>query len=133
MSQKPREFNFVKIIHNFIPSLKGHCVQSTAGPKIAKSLITKQQKLEQSLMQIKYTLPVRVFCLFEPIIISIAHLKDSAKTQRLLSEANARLSRMRHPDPYLRNYMPGGTLFMRNSPPPLEAVFPDGIPSHISK
>lgn len=29
--------------------------------------------------------------------------------------------------------MPGGTLFMRNSPPPLEALFPDGIPEGVSQ
>jgi hypothetical protein len=26
-------------------------------------------------------------------------------------------------------YMPGGSKFMRNPPPPLRAIFPDGIPS----
>jgi hypothetical protein len=28
-----------------------------------------------------------------------------------------------HPDPYRVNYMPGGTKFMRNPPPPIEACF----------
>mmetsp|Transcript_2273 Transcript_2273/g.2577 ORF Transcript_2273/g.2577 Transcript_2273/m.2577 type:complete len:157 (-) Transcript_2273:842-1312(-) len=31
-----------------------------------------------------------------------------------------------HPDSYVVAYMPGGTKFMRNPPPPLEAVYPDG-------
>ncbi len=28
--------------------------------------------------------------------------------------------------------MPGGTKFMRNPPPPLEAVFPDGVPEDVA-
>ncbi len=33
-----------------------------------------------------------------------------------------------HPDSYAIPTMPGGSKFMRNPPPPLQAVFPDGIP-----
>lgn len=37
-----------------------------------------------------------------------------------------------HPDPYIVNYMPGGSLFMRNPALPLEVVYPDGIPAGVS-
>ena len=29
-------------------------------------------------------------------------------------------------------YMPGGSKFMRNPPPPLDAVFPDGVPPEMN-
>ena len=29
-------------------------------------------------------------------------------------------------------YMPGGSKFMRNPPPPLRAIFPDGIPEEYN-
>ena len=57
---------------------------------------------------------------------------DSAATLRLIRETKERLARRTHPDPYIVPYMPGGSLFMRNAPPPLEAIFPDGIPEGIS-
>jgi hypothetical protein len=49
-----------------------------------------------------------------------------------MREAKERLAARTHPDPYIVPYMPGGSLFMRNSPPPLNAIFPDGIPEGIS-
>ena len=58
---------------------------------------------------------------------------DSAKTARLLREAREALKAQTHPDPYIVSYMPGGSLFMRNPAPPLEALFPDGIPEGVSK
>lgn len=58
---------------------------------------------------------------------------DSAKVARLLREAKERLIANTHPDPYLRNYMPGGSLFMRNPAPPLEALYPDGIPEGMNR
>jgi NADH dehydrogenase (ubiquinone) 1 beta subcomplex subunit 9 len=56
---------------------------------------------------------------------------DSGK--RLLLEGQKELSAQTHADPYIPAYMPGGSLFMRNPALPLEALFPDGIPSHINK
>ena len=50
-----------------------------------------------------------------------------------MREAKERIQAQAHPDPYILNYMPGGTLFMRNSPVPLEVLYPDGIPAHLSK
>jgi len=50
-----------------------------------------------------------------------------------LQKGQDRLSQNTHPDPYIMPYMPGGSLFMRNSPLPLEAVFPDGIPDDVSQ
>lgn len=58
---------------------------------------------------------------------------DSAKTARLVREARERLAEQTHPDPYIQAYMPGGSLFMRNPAIPLEALYPDGIPAHVSK
>ena len=51
----------------------------------------------------------------------------------MLQAGLKRLRENAHPDPYIVPYMPGGSLFMRNSPVPLEAVFPDGIPDHVSQ
>merc|ERR1719264_2512026 len=51
---------------------------------------------------------------------------DRAKGVRLLREARAELHEFTHPDPYCVPYMPGGSLFMRNPPPPLDVCFPDG-------
>jgi hypothetical protein len=41
-------------------------------------------------------------------------------------EGKAELFDNTHPDPYCVPYMPGGSLFMRNPPPPLSICFPDG-------
>ena len=38
-----------------------------------------------------------------------------------------------HPDPYIKPFMPGGSLFMRNPAIPLEVLYPHGIPAHVSK
>eukprot|EP00607_Mallomonas_marina_P006408 CAMPEP_0182427540 /NCGR_PEP_ID=MMETSP1167-20130531/18238_1 /TAXON_ID=2988 /ORGANISM="Mallomonas Sp, Strain CCMP3275" /LENGTH=131 /DNA_ID=CAMNT_0024609847 /DNA_START=148 /DNA_END=543 /DNA_ORIENTATION=+ len=59
--------------------------------------------------------------------------QDSAKVKRLIREAYERLEEQAHPDPYIVPYMPGGSLFMRNPAPPLEAVYPDGIPEGHSR
>jgi NADH dehydrogenase (ubiquinone) 1 beta subcomplex subunit 9 len=58
---------------------------------------------------------------------------DSVQTRTLLKDAHQRLAEQTHPDPVIQSYMPGGTLFMRNPAPPLEALFPDGIPEGISR
>jgi NADH dehydrogenase (ubiquinone) 1 beta subcomplex subunit 9 len=49
-----------------------------------------------------------------------------AAVERLLREANEEMFTFTHPDPYVKAYLPGGTLFMRNPPPPIEVCFPDG-------
>jgi len=49
-----------------------------------------------------------------------------AMATRLLKEAKAELYNNTHPDPYCVPYMPGGSLFMRNPPLPMEICFPDG-------
>lgn len=51
---------------------------------------------------------------------------SEAAAQRLLKEANVELHANTHPDPYCVPFMPGGSLFMRNPPVPLEVCFPDG-------
>jgi hypothetical protein len=58
---------------------------------------------------------------------------DSAKTTRLMREAKERLEANTNPDPYIRNYMPSGSLFMRNPPISLEALYPDGIPEGMNR
>jgi hypothetical protein len=45
-----------------------------------------------------------------------------------MKEAYQELFDNAHPDPYVNPHMPGGSSFMRNSPPPLEVAFPTGIP-----
>ncbi len=47
---------------------------------------------------------------------------------KLLREGEEELLSWTHPDNYVNPYMPGGSKFMRNPPPPLRAIFPDGIP-----
>jgi hypothetical protein len=56
---------------------------------------------------------------------------DEATT--VLAAGYARLRDNAHPDPYIIPYMPGGSLFMRNSPPPLAGIFPDGIPDDVDQ
>ena len=51
---------------------------------------------------------------------------NPATVERLLREGYEELFDYTHPDPYVKAYMPGGTLFMRNPPPPIEVCFPDG-------
>eukprot|EP00979_Chaetoceros_neogracilis_P000490 scaffold111_cov201-Chaetoceros_neogracile.AAC.3 len=51
---------------------------------------------------------------------------SEAKAIRLLKEAKDEMHKNTHPDPYCVPFMPGGSLFMRNPPPPLEVCFPDG-------
>lgn len=55
------------------------------------------------------------------------------QTRTLIKDAQKRLFESTHPDPVIQAYMPGGSLFMRNPAPPLEALFPDGIPEGISR
>lgn len=50
-----------------------------------------------------------------------------------MREARERLVAQTHPDPYITAFMPGGSLFMRNPAIPLEALYPNGVPSHMSK
>lgn len=57
----------------------------------------------------------------------------SLQAIQLLKEGQQKLADNVHPDPYIMPYMPGGSLFMRNSPIPLEAVFPDGIPADVDQ
>mmetsp|Transcript_15132 Transcript_15132/g.20612 ORF Transcript_15132/g.20612 Transcript_15132/m.20612 type:complete len:155 (-) Transcript_15132:293-757(-) len=49
-----------------------------------------------------------------------------AEATRLMKEARAEFFEATHPDPYCVPFMPGGSLFMRNPPIPLEICFPDG-------
>eukprot|EP00587_Corethron_hystrix_P013529 CAMPEP_0113306524 /NCGR_PEP_ID=MMETSP0010_2-20120614/5739_1 /TAXON_ID=216773 ORGANISM="Corethron hystrix, Strain 308" /NCGR_SAMPLE_ID=MMETSP0010_2 /ASSEMBLY_ACC=CAM_ASM_000155 /LENGTH=153 /DNA_ID=CAMNT_0000161205 /DNA_START=113 /DNA_END=574 /DNA_ORIENTATION=+ /assembly_acc=CAM_ASM_000155 len=51
---------------------------------------------------------------------------NPAAAARILREGQEELFEMSHPDPYCVPHMPGGSLFMRNPPPPLEVCFPDG-------
>jgi NADH dehydrogenase (ubiquinone) 1 beta subcomplex subunit 9 len=51
---------------------------------------------------------------------------SASASERILKEGQDKLFEYTHPDPYCVPFMPGGTLFMRNPPPPLEVCFPDG-------
>jgi NADH dehydrogenase (ubiquinone) 1 beta subcomplex subunit 9 len=53
---------------------------------------------------------------------------NSAECDRVMKEAYQKLADYYHPDQYTVPYMPGSSKFMRNAPPALKAVFPDGIP-----
>lgn len=50
---------------------------------------------------------------------------QSNKTTHI-KEGKAELFKYTHPDPYCVPFMPGGSLFMRNPPPPMSICFPDG-------
>ena len=49
-----------------------------------------------------------------------------AKAIAVIEQGEDELFKFTHPDPYVRPYMPGGSLFMRYSPLPKEVCFPDG-------
>mmetsp|Transcript_20827 Transcript_20827/g.30022 ORF Transcript_20827/g.30022 Transcript_20827/m.30022 type:complete len:163 (+) Transcript_20827:113-601(+) len=51
---------------------------------------------------------------------------NSSKAATLLKDGKDELFTFTHPDPYCVPFMPGGSLFMRNPPLPLEVCFPDG-------
>lgn len=86
----------------------------------------RRRKLEVDLMQI--CIMQLVLCFESHSVHSNFINLDSALTKRLMQEAYAELEKFAHPDPYVHPHMPGGSSFMRNSPPPLEVCFPSGIP-----
>ena len=43
-------------------------------------------------------------------------------SQRLIREAEEKVLKFTHPDPYVKPYMPGGSKFMRNPAPPLKVL-----------
>jgi len=50
----------------------------------------------------------------------------------LIKELEAKLVEYAHPDPYCIPGMPGGSLFMRNPPLPLDVCYPDGdMPDNV--
>ena len=56
------------------------------------------------------------------------------KAHKLLVEGQAELAEFTHPDPYRIPHMPGGSMFMRNPPLPMEICFPDGdVPADAPK
>ncbi len=52
-------------------------------------------------------------------------------TKRLVREAEEKLVAHTHPDPYVIPYMPGGSKFMRNPPPPFEVGCPSSHFTHL--
>ncbi|KAH7471113.1 hypothetical protein PRIC1_003075 [Phytophthora ramorum] len=52
---------------------------------------------------------------------------ESGLAKRLVREAQDKVDHYTHPDRYIFNYMPGGSLYMRNAPIPLDVCFPDGV------
>ena len=74
----------------------------------------------------KYNLQIEVFYIgiFAYCYFSLA--------KRLVREAQEKVDHFTHPDRYIFNYMPGGSLYMRNAPIPLDVCFPDGkIPDDV--
>uniref|UniRef100_A0A7S2KZH1 NADH dehydrogenase [ubiquinone] 1 beta subcomplex subunit 9 n=1 Tax=Leptocylindrus danicus TaxID=163516 RepID=A0A7S2KZH1_9STRA len=56
------------------------------------------------------------------------------KANRFLREGKEELQEYTHPDPYRIPFMPGGSMFMRNPPLPMDVCFPDGdIPADAPK
>ena len=51
---------------------------------------------------------------------------SASAANRIMLEGEDELFTNTHPDPYTVPYMPGGTLFMRNPPIPIEVCFPEG-------
>lgn len=56
---------------------------------------------------------------------------DDAKVKYIMNSAYKTMETYTHPDPYIVPWMPGGSLFQRNPPLPLDVCFPDGIPSDV--
>ena len=51
---------------------------------------------------------------------------SAEQAHKLLIEGQAELAEYTHPDPYRIPHMPGGSMFMRNPPLPMDICFPDG-------
>ncbi|CAM9873458.1 unnamed protein product [Ectocarpus sp. 6 AP-2014] len=56
---------------------------------------------------------------------------DSARAKALMRGAYKMIDEHVHVDRYIRPYMPSGSSFMRNPPPPLEACYPLGVPDEV--
>lgn len=56
---------------------------------------------------------------------------EDAKVKYMLSSAYKTMEKYTHPDPYIVPWMPGGSLFQRNPPLPLDVCFPNGIPEGV--
>ncbi|CAM9334920.1 unnamed protein product [Ascophyllum nodosum] len=54
-----------------------------------------------------------------------------ARATALVRDAQKKMDKYVHVDRYIRPYMPSGSSFMRNPPPPLEACYPLGIPDSV--
>ncbi|KAJ8609956.1 hypothetical protein CTAYLR_008087 [Chrysophaeum taylorii] len=52
----------------------------------------------------------------------------SKKAALLLKKGEELLKEYTHPDPYVNPAMPGGSLYMRNAPQPLEVVYDGHVP-----
>jgi len=56
------------------------------------------------------------------------------QAHQLLANGKAELFEYSHPDPYRIPHMPGGSMFMRNPPLPMDVCFPDGdLPADAPK
>lgn len=56
---------------------------------------------------------------------------QSKKVEVLLKAAEDELYSWMHPDPYVCPHMPSGTLYMRNAPVPLVAIYGDKLPEGV--
>lgn len=52
-------------------------------------------------------------------------------TKALMEAAYKKIEDYVHVDRYIRPYMPSGSQFMRNTPPPLETCYPHGVPQSV--
>jgi hypothetical protein len=51
----------------------------------------------------------------------------------ILKQSHDELFKSTHPDRYVLPWMPGGSKFMRNPPPPLEVCYPHGVPADLAE
>mmetsp|Transcript_45362 Transcript_45362/g.120645 ORF Transcript_45362/g.120645 Transcript_45362/m.120645 type:complete len:109 (+) Transcript_45362:49-375(+) len=56
------------------------------------------------------------------IFDSHRHETNVKVAEQLLAEGEAKLKQKEHPDPYKCPYLPGGSLYQRNVPPPTDVL-----------
>ena len=61
--------------------------------------------------------------------VSATHSIDSAAALYAIEEGEKELADHEHPDRYVLPYLPGGTKFMRNAPPPVDITNGEEVPT----
>ncbi|KAK8805192.1 hypothetical protein WA538_001643 [Blastocystis sp. DL] len=58
---------------------------------------------------------------------------NSEEAKTLLEEGIKEYAKMAHPDRYVQSWYPGGATYMRNAPPPMNVVYPHGVPKEVEE